>query len=328
MYQPAFTRYCCINGPQRRLLQWQQSTHHEVLAPQLSIRQGDPLSPMTLNLIMSARHAFIQQDTPAPAHHRLQAIYMDERTWVTSSPQLLIDTLRSWTRFSKAVGLKENPGKTQLTYSCGEAKKQLYDYLEDQPHLRQNMLDSAVILGIFTIGTSSELHGKERMGLEGGKKLHARIGKLPVAHHLKLETIRCLAVSKSAYGWINKTPPKTVLENFNRTARKALKSFRGGSTHLRALLVGATSSLDMVIGSRQVLLYLQRKTTERWNSFMEQSSFLATQAKKFLHSTGWNEVGNTWRHAHVADWAVPLQLSPNDKGAIAHKLREGWRAIQ
>lgn len=312
---------------QRRLLQWQQSTRTEILTPKLSIPQGDPLSPMTLNLIMAAGHAFVQQDTPAPAHHRLQAIYMDDRTWVTSSPQLLIDTLQSWTGFSNAMGLKENPGKTQLTYSCGEAKKQLYDYLEVQPHLRQKMLDSAVILGICTIGTSSKLHPKERTRLEEGKKLCARIGKLPVAHHLKLETIRCLAISKSAYGWVNKTPPKTVMENFNKKARTALKSFRGGCIHLRALLVGATSSLDMVIGSRQVLLYLQRKTTERWNSFMEQSSFLATQAKKFLHSTGWNQVGNTWRHAHVAEWMVPPQLPPNDRGAIAHKLREGWRAM-
>lgn len=28
----------------------------------------------------------------------------------------------------------------------------LYDYLEDQPHLRQEMLDASVILGICTIG--------------------------------------------------------------------------------------------------------------------------------------------------------------------------------
>ena len=160
-----------------------------------------------------------------------------------------------------------------------------------------------------------------------GQELCARIGKLLSHTTSSSKPSDVWQSAKSAYGWVNKTPPKTVMENFNKKGPYSSQSFRGGCIHLRALLVGATSSLEHGHWVKASVALLAAQNDRKMEFIYGTIIFLSHTAKKFLHSTGWNQVGNTWRHAHVAEWMVPPQLSPNDRGAIAHKLREGWRAM-
>ena len=59
----------------------------------------------------------------------------------------------------------------------------------------------------------------------------------------------------------------------------------GGSTQLRALLVGATSSLDMVKGVKTSVAH-QRQTTETWTRFMVHLILSQLRRPKSTRSTG------------------------------------------
>ena len=102
---------------QKRILQWRQSCYQHPLRTSIAIPQGDPMSPLALNILMWAGQRFVERESPCAAGERLHVVYMDDRTWCSNTPRLLLHTLDTWHQFSTAIGLKENIAKTQLTYN-------------------------------------------------------------------------------------------------------------------------------------------------------------------------------------------------------------------
>lgn len=93
----------------------------------------------------------------------------------------------------------------------------------------------------------------------------------------------------------------------------------GGSTQLRALLVGATSSLDMVKGVK-ISVAQQRQTTETWTRFMVHLILSHLRRPKNTRSTGVKLETPGGMHT----WPIGRPLGsfrPNEKVALEHKLR-------
>ena len=114
--------------------------------PLRTFPQGNPMTPLALNLLMWAGLRF-QRTCPSPPGARQRVIYMDDRAWTTNSQHLLLQALDAWRQFSNAVGLKENVFKTQLFfYTCGTACPTT-DLFTHRPDLRQAVTPSACVLG-------------------------------------------------------------------------------------------------------------------------------------------------------------------------------------
>lgn len=93
----------------------------------------------------------------------------------------------------------------------------------------------------------------------------------------------------------------------------------GGSTQLRALLVGATSSLDMVKGVK-ISVAQQRQTTETWTRFMVHLILSQLRRPKNTRSTGVKLETPGGMHT----WPIGRPLGsfrPNEKVTLEHKLR-------
>ena len=68
---------------------------------------------------------FVKTHCAALPMQRLHVVYMDDRTWTSSSARLLLNTLCSWRSFSKQAGLEEYESKTQITYANTDRKHKL-----------------------------------------------------------------------------------------------------------------------------------------------------------------------------------------------------------
>ena len=85
---------------QSRLMQWSTSSSPAWLSTTMSVPQGDPCSPLALNVFMWAGCRYVANQAPAQGEDRAMAVYMDDRTWTASTPQVLLRTLRAWGEFS------------------------------------------------------------------------------------------------------------------------------------------------------------------------------------------------------------------------------------
>eukprot|EP00438_Fugacium_kawagutii_P000542 Skav223843 [mRNA] locus=scaffold2304:175619:183010:- [translate_table: standard] len=297
-----------------------------------AVPQGDALSILAMNIYMYAGLQHVSNAVPSTAQHRLQSIYMDDRTWTADSPQLLLQTLEAWENFSAQMGLQENPTKTQLAASTYHKQTQLKRQLTDRPHLQSTVASSATVLGCST-AKSRQLTDKEKQRLNATSAIYKRQKFLPVKHHTKLQDQRSLGVSKAAYGWVATRPSPSYTSAVDKLARRASRPFSQGSIYLHNMLEGGTTCLDVVIGTRQVILWLKRKCQEAWTPAHEQISKIANIAQDWLRKNGWQQRRGTWFHP-ILNKSLQT-IFPNHRAwtlkqaqHTAHLCRESWRTQQ
>lgn len=318
---------------QSRFLQWQKSYSPEVLHTNISIPQGDPLSPLALNVIMMAGLRFVNNNAPGSNNNRLHMVYMDDRSFTASSPKALLETLTQWEHYSTLVGLKENQSKTQLTASNVHNLNALKRHLRRNHALKQHVASKAYILGSSTStndSTARNLHPKEIARLDAAKAVLRRIRFLPVAHSCKMQTAQLMATTKAAYGWIGHSPPKSEIQSFNKALQACSPAFKAASKPLTNMLSRAHLSLDAVIGRRQVLLWCKQNLQPGQPQLPAHipSAILATT---WLRDHGWSyqRRQQQWQHRNLN-----LTFTPQDSGTIdgyhniSHMLRESWRHKQ
>lgn len=244
--------------------------------------------------------------------------------WTCSSPALLMQTLRSCETFSNSIGLQENPEKTQLVGSSQYRRRRLKEELADQRLLAEKVSSSALVLGCST-GKAHCIQKKEKQRIEAAKALYARQSILPVKHRTKLNDQRSLGVSKAAYGWVANTSPQSHSTDHDKMARKASRPFTQVAINLH--------NLQVVIGTRQVLLWLKRKCMESWTWQQDRASQIAQEARQWLTDRGWEQIRQGWHHPvlgkelHTA-FAQGERWIPVTAKSIAHLCREGWRTQQ
>lgn len=309
---------------QTRWLQYKTSTAQEPLCTSMAIPQGDPLSPLSLQILLLAGAHYVETAAPA-AHPREQVIYMDDRSWTSTSADTLAQTMSAWHDFSSICGLKESTDKTQVTFYT----QQHLELLQQHPYftnMTEAIVPTACILGSCTKGEEPRnMHEKETARLQAAKAICSRIKFLPTDHQTKIETARVLAISRASYGWVAFTPPPKELQKIDDEVRQCSGAFLGAARHMHNLLLGGTTVMEVVIGVRQVLLYAKRWMT----GSLRVSSVLAQQAMTFLAGTGWSLRNTTWKHAASGmEWHLEKFSFPDYKHKVAHLLREGWRRKQ
>lgn len=134
---------------QTRWLQYRTSTAQEPLCTSFAIPHIDPLS------LLLAGANYVEAAAPA-LHPREQVIYMDDRSWTSTSVDTLAQTMSAWHTFSSVCGLKESTDKTQTTYFT----QQHFDLLQQHPYfanMPQAITSTACVLGACASGSESAL---------------------------------------------------------------------------------------------------------------------------------------------------------------------------
>ena len=113
---------------QQRWLQWGPHTRSEVLWGQ-GVPQRDPLSPLALQCLLCAGRNYVEASCGSgnlrPSQH---VVYMHDRTWVSKEARSLAAGVTWWQMFSRIIGLKEHPGKTQLVASNAASQRHICDF--------------------------------------------------------------------------------------------------------------------------------------------------------------------------------------------------------
>ncbi|CAE7363108.1 CAC, partial [Symbiodinium sp. KB8] len=226
---------------QKRILQWKASSSPKLLETDMSVPQGDALSPLALNILMLSGFNFTEARCPVPLGDRLHVVYMDDRSWTTKQASVLVQTLRTWHDFSRRAGLRENEAKTQITHTDAERRRELQQELADDPVLLQAVTASAVVLGCCTTGTDErDAQPKELQRLADAKLICGRIRLLPLGHQAKMDAARIMGISKAVYGWVAFSPSDSHAKVLDQALRATSEAFKDGN--LGALPVIGTVS--------------------------------------------------------------------------------------
>ena len=316
---------------QKRYLSWNNYVDPTPLRSSESIPQGDPLSPLALNAIMLAGFNYTQRSY-ITEERCTQMIYMDDRTIIATSAQQLLNTIDAWQQFSTAIALKENQNKLQITYHTNQQKTRLLQQLQSRPHLHNKVTNTATILGVCTTGSKQrQLTPKETQRFDQAITTCNKIKALPTNHNIKMDTARATAVSKAAYGWVAKSPPKNKQTELNKAIRATSTAFKAASPHMYRMLTGGNKILEVVIGVRQTLLMATRYHSEQRTPQYMNTSILYKEAKQFLQNTGWQQqqANHLWHHPELrTSWNLRHMHDKEARKHLAHLLREAWRCVQ
>ena len=141
----------------------------------------EPLcASLTLQLLLLAGANYVEAAAPA-VHPRKQVIYMDDRSWTSTSVDTLAQTMSAWHTFGGVCGLKESTDRTQIAYYT----QQHLDLLQQHPYF-SNMpqaTSTACVLGACAAGEGPRsMREKEAARLQAAKALCSKIKFLPKDH--------------------------------------------------------------------------------------------------------------------------------------------------
>ena len=124
-----------IWGRQKRILLWGQQ---EIQRVDVSIPQGDSLSPWVLNILLSTAVRVLRRQRPRAT----QVVYVDDRSFATPTPEGLRSLWQGWKEHSMFLGLKESRAKTQVFGRTARQRQALADNPDLQPHVQEQMVGS------------------------------------------------------------------------------------------------------------------------------------------------------------------------------------------
>ena len=124
----------------------------------IGIPQGDPLSPLAMNCVMSLGVKNVERDlSPVVPKH---FVWMDDRSFILKSPQHLVQTCDIWFQFSSNFGFRENEQKAQLVAANSHREKRLRENLQGHS-LQARILPFAEVLGSHVGRLTRSLFGKD-----------------------------------------------------------------------------------------------------------------------------------------------------------------------
>jgi len=304
---------------QTRYIQWTDHTDPIPLHSSHGLPQGDAMSPLALATLLHAGLAFVKTqtlDTPGTDKH---FIFMDDRSWISSTPEKCLAIMTAWQNWSGQIGLIENHQKTQI--SAVHPKN--FETLQQQSPDPTIVVEHLNLLGTTMVSKRKRKNSaKEAQRLATAIHRARRIGFLPLTRSDKYKAIRSLARPCATYGWIGRKPPKADMEAFDQVTWRACHEPTWAGHWHKKLLLGPTLAAQM--GIHQVLRMLRR--AGRRSS--QPQDFLPSErvAIDWLVEHDWCVLpGRRFGHRTLQYVISPLKPEATS-GEIAHQLRESWRS--
>ena len=305
---------CLMWTHHRRWVSWNGHVGSRPMSCGLALPQGDPLGPLVAALWLSAGARFVRR--AAGPSLRYLSIFMDDRTWTSTSAEGLLQVAECWAEWSQQIGLIENVAKAQFTGRTA-AQRQSVALLSRQYR------EHVTFLGTVTCG-----HPRGPRDRELGRIQHCR-HRMIALHSCRLHVdtfqryARAFCVSMVAYGWFAKLPPLYISASLWHLVKRGEGTAFLGNTWLRAIVEGGNTHLDIVTASAlfRVVASLRQKQLCLWHS---KSGAPVAVLRKWLLSHGWAEISPwKWRLEGLS-----LNISLGSAASLAgnlHVLRQGWR---
>ena len=274
------------------------------------IPQGDPSGPLVMNLLMLTMMLQVEANMELRVEDFFHALYMDDRTFVGKSSEVVARAQNVWNRVTTWFNLRENHEKAQIV----DATKRF---------------DSFEVLGTI-IGTpdqSQKMKSRTTKRLDKAKILHKKIGLLPQGLAAKLTDDGIFVRAVIGYGWVSQAPNKISSNKLETSLWSSLGRTRHSSLHMRRVFAGAHTTLSMIAGLKQIKLLAKRDRTLHDLGIGKQACLLDTHVSNFLLGLQWSlRDDGSYYHDFLKEKLVIVEL--NDKKQwerAAHLVRESYR---
>ena len=278
-------------------------THQQAMVTKTGLPQGDPASPLIMNILMWYCMTEVNKvcDDPSIFH----VTYMDDRTIAASSPQVIQQA--EWNRLASEFHLLENRGKAQ--------------------HINVENYETMEVLGAL-IGRPlpiEEKSSKATKRLEASASRYRRISFLPLKHKQKLLTANVFARSGLEYGWIASNPTDKQLKSQEVWLWQCLGRTKYSSPFLRNVMVGANSHLRFMLLKRQLRVLAKRDLALQKLGIEVGRTPLNQLVEDSLNSLGWVCIEQFWTHPFLERGFKIMEM--NDEvlwRKVCHYIRESY----
>ena len=256
-------------GAQRRWVSWGGHTGESPLVLYACVPQGCPLGPLAMCAWMcSGLNRVRSYIVVGPTR-----IFMDDRSFLSSSCEGLLRQVAGWEDFSSLVGLRESPKKIQLTSTTSSGRKALSSRFARPDRVNQEF----TILGVSAAWGRRALTQKDTDRFVAATAAINLIGTCRFSFSRSSRVILSHALSKTLYGWVTRLPPQAKLWSLCAAIRRVQGVMHAANKFLRAIKWGGAVHPLCLIGV--LLLTMVSKSRARglrWVDPAPRGSLLGT----------------------------------------------------
>ena len=302
-------------GGQQRWVMWSGEVLEQPVAAGQATPQGCPLAPLILGIWATAGVRGTRLDNVE--NH----IYMDDRSFYTTSLPNVQLQIGKWQAWSAKVGLRESPNKTKVV-ARGKSFQDLLPTLPSDWTDQQNVR----ILGAVTVNQTRQYHPAEEERIQTALQRATLQQCVPLPWDRALTAHGMFVNSVVAYGWVGRSPKKGTIDTlFRQFSKTAGQQARSASNELRRVVYGAKLELGAILLQRQ-LKRVNKLRHDRALPWANKPWTAVGNFRRTMKSFGWQETAPwTWS---VAGATVTVGLPPDQLSAMLHDLRVGWREFQ
>ena len=299
---------------QTRFLELNGYVHKSGEKVNASMPQGDALSPLALNVLLSAPSREVRTHFGADFH---QSVFLDDRV-LACSPSRMPAALQRWDGWSRLFGLLENRRKQAFVCRSSSGRQEL-----QESGLGPWLQPSVRVLGVYLVaepGVEAPT-AKARLdeALRRGRKLVNRA--LPL--NVRRELWRTRIVPRASWGHIFSSPREhgeQHAEDLLSLLKQVTFSHRIGSKPLRLLLEGHVMCTGFMAGMNCLRTW---RACGRAEALARQTG----AGDWFRHVIDFL-AGHGWRHEADATFVADGQrvdFLTEGPAAADHKVRLQWR---
>ena len=305
-------------GSQTRWVCWDNCCHSQPLFAGHATAQGCPFGPLSLALWMASGLKATNQLSVGAAAAGHTCVYMDDRSMTARNARALIAKITDWQCWSRTVGLQESQSKTQLTATTAARRRALTAAFSDP----ERVTDQLEVLGVTAKVSNRAMSAKEEARFAAAKRVIAVLGNLGLPFERFHSAARSFGVAKVAHGWLCNLPNKSDAWSLWTAMRSGQRCLRRANRHIRAILLGGNSHLDIVSAGSLLRTFagIRGRGMVEWNN---RAGSPLRAFRKWMADQGWAE-GGPWA------WkgCTPELSSNATVPQLLHSLRQGWRAGQ
>lgn len=343
---------------QRRWLQLAGCTAPQYELVRQSLPQGDPVSPLALNILMLG--PTVDMESILEEGEESQAVFLDDRNIACRTWQRAVAVGEGWAGWMRTLGLKENVTKTKVTAmgrGSREVKRRFEEKKkeevekergqeeeeEEEVRLKPQFADAVRVLGVDFGG----FRGQAPTNCIRWKKAEARLERLrffPGTLAQRGLLARSLCVSAASWGWWRSRPSRTMVSRWCRQLNRALRiDDRWGNPDMTKLLAGHWYDMAFYSGQEAARAwYRARKQRSEEEEGEEESQRQPSDQRMDEGDVAlvegapgsWEEErgrrpSGRWEK-RAAEWGRRYGVLPGDLGPTrwpkaAHRAREVWR---
>ena len=299
-----------------RWFTYHKHVHQTPVVCDVGIPQGDAAAPLFLGVLLSLGHQEVVSalDSLFPNEQFYELVYMDDRSFATTSRDALECAVQTWKIFADQFGLIENGDKRQTCDLSDPSEPQFIEVL-------------GCLLGNPSI-KQLHAHHKGIARIESATRTAIRIGRLPLSLSERIGNFGLFLQGKVAYGWIGGLPKQNLITSFNNQLWRSAGRFRSCLKLMRTVLVGGHVEFHCAWLLRSIRICF--RANKILDCFPNVTHFtLKRLVYQHLEELGWFLSDSIWRHSEL-----PYQFGYQDIHCdlswkkTAHALRQSFRLTE